>query len=97
MSEQQQQQQQQQTLTPVKVIYNKGIFENSPHGKYDVLVEFEKNDTIEQKLEKVWREMNVVEGNETPTKLGIRSMSVGDEAIVDGEQWTVQSFGWKRN
>jgi len=85
------------TLTPVTVIYNKDIFGKGNTAKYNVLIGFLEHDTIEVKLERIWREMNVVEGEEIPVKLGIRSMMVGDEAVVDGEQWTVQSFGWKRN
>lgn len=35
-------------------------------------------DNLHEMAEKIWRTFNVVNGNELPTVLGIRSMSVGD-------------------
>ena len=55
-------------LSPVTAIYN-DFFGDKPATEHDVFVQFETNDTIEQKLEKVWREMNVVDGEETPCRI----------------------------
>ena len=48
-------------------------------------------------LEDVFRQMNVVDGTELPTKLHVRSMSCGDIAIdeLDGV-WFCAASGWEK-
>jgi hypothetical protein len=45
-------------------------------------------------LEALFRAFNVVEGNELPARLGIRSMSVGDVVLWDGQAWMCLGTGW---
>jgi hypothetical protein len=59
-------------------------------------------------LEDLWREFNVVDGNELPTLLGIRSMMVGDRVTIrfnygadalgnvwhGHRTWVVAMVGW---
>ena len=46
-------------------------------------------------LEDVFRKMNVVDGDELPTKLGMRSMMTGDVAIdEDKVTWLCGMVGW---
>lgn len=40
--------------------------------------------SLDAGLAEVFRRMNVVDGNELPTKLGVRSMSVGDVVTIIG-------------
>lgn len=49
-------------------------------------------------LEEVFRMMNVVDGDELPVKLGVRSMSCGD-IVVDEELevWFCAVTGWERS
>jgi hypothetical protein len=50
-----------------------------------------------ERLEYIWRQMNVVDGTELPITLKCRSMSVGDIAIdIDGQGWIVASVGWEK-
>jgi hypothetical protein len=47
-------------------------------------------------LEEIFRLMNVVEGNELPVKLKVRSMMVGDVVVDEnGEVWYCASSGWE--
>ena len=50
-----------------------------------------------ENLDTLFREMNVVEGNELPVKLKCRSMMVGDVVldIADGQGWVCDMIGWK--
>lgn len=44
-----------------------------------------------------FREMNVVEGDEIPVGLGIRSMMTGDVVVKeDGSAWLCAMVGWKQ-
>ena len=47
-------------------------------------------------LERVWRIMNVVNGDELPTILHVRSMCVGDVAFIDHVGYACANAGWKR-
>jgi hypothetical protein len=49
-------------------------------------------------LEHVFRLMNVVDGDELPVKLGIRSLSVGDVVLraADATLWHCSAFGWEQ-
>lgn len=55
---------------------------------------FNKNDSTIDRLEQVWREMNVVDGNETPVQLKVRSMMVHDRVEMNNEIYQVASLGW---
>lgn len=45
--------------------------------------------------EEVFRAMNVVDGDELPVRLGVRSMMVGDVAVLeDGRMWYCSVVGW---
>lgn len=48
-------------------------------------------------LEEIFRMMNVIDGNELPVKLQVRSMMCGD-VIVDevGDVWFCAAAGWQR-
>jgi hypothetical protein len=64
-------------------------------------------DSADEFLEDLWREFNVVNGDELPTYLGIRSMMVGDRVTIrfrynfwngvwEGHKtWQVAMVGWK--
>jgi len=48
-------------------------------------------------LEEAFRQMNVVDGDELPTKLGVRSMMNGDVILdEDGDVWFLGVVGWER-
>ena len=82
------------TLSPtaLTVIHN-DRFEDGEPRKYPVTLNLPDEPVIE-KLEKIWRQMNVVDGIELPLKMGIRSMMVGDEVELDGITYRVDIFGW---
>jgi len=46
-------------------------------------------------FEDIYRKMNVVDGDELPATLGIRSLSVGDLLEVDGIFHLCKSQGWE--
>lgn len=46
-------------------------------------------------LEVAFREMNVVEGNEIPTDLRVRSMCVGDVVLSGGKAFLCASMGFR--
>jgi len=46
-------------------------------------------------VEVAYREMNVVEGYEWPTKIRCRSMSVGDLAVVGGQAFLCAGCGFE--
>jgi len=47
-------------------------------------------------FESVFRQMNVVNGDELPVRLKVRSMSAGD-AVEDGDElWLCDMVGWRR-
>ncbi len=49
----------------------------------------------DERLGDVFRAMNVVDGDELPTKLNVRSMSVGDVIVDgDGDVWFCDIAGW---
>lgn len=45
-------------------------------------------------LDWIYRQMNVVDGNEMPRKLGIRSMSVGDVVQISDRFYSCDNTGW---
>ena len=47
-------------------------------------------------LEDVFRQMNVVDGWEKPTELNVRSMSVGDVVVHNGNIWLCDLSGWRQ-
>lgn len=48
-------------------------------------------------LEEVFRQMNIVDGDELPVKLKVRSMSSGDVVVdEDGEVWYCAGAGWEK-
>lgn len=52
---------------------------------------------LEGGLESVFREMNVVDGDELPVVLKVRSMMTGDVVVdADGNAWLCAMVGWER-
>ncbi len=48
-------------------------------------------------IEEAFRMMNVVDGDELPTKLKVRSMMVGDVVVDDdGVAWFCAGVGWEK-
>ena len=84
------------TLSPtaLTVIHNDRFGDGEPR-KYPVTLNL-PDAHIGEKLEKIWRAMNVVDGtdDELPLKMGIRSMMVGDEVELDGITYRVAMCGW---
>ena len=46
-------------------------------------------------LEEVFRMMNVVDGDELPVELKVRSMMPGDVVDEDGDVWFCAGTGWE--
>jgi len=67
------------------------------NGTYEKITEFEVEETsIPKILEKVYREMNIVDGKEDERvyRLKVRSMSVGDIVKIKGRTFRVNNVGW---
>jgi len=84
--------------TPITVIHRDvDYFTQDKKGEdksYRVDFQFNEEDSKIVRLEKIWRAMNVVQGDELPVKLGIRSMMVHDQVEMDGKTYQVASVGW---
>lgn len=64
---------------------------------YEKITEFEGEETsIPKILERVYREMNIVDGSEDERayRSNIRSMSVGDFVKIKGRTFRVDDVGW---
>lgn len=64
---------------------------------YEKITEFEvEGRSLPEILEKVYREMNIVDGSkdERAYKLKVRSMSVGDLVKIRGRTFRVDNVGW---
>jgi hypothetical protein len=68
----------------------RGLYRPDP-SHYKFIVAIEAKD-----LEDVFRQMNNVDGTELPAKLKIRSLSVGDVAVVNGAASLCMPTGWQR-
>lgn len=67
------------------------------NGLYQKITEFEVEETsIPKILEKVYREMSIVDGSkdERAYTLKVRSMSVGDLVKIRGRTFRVDDVGW---
>lgn len=72
-----------------KVTIYHSFFEEYPRPVYSY-------ETDRTALEEIWRDNNVVDGDELPVRHQVRSLSVGDFVTVLGEAWTVEIFGWTK-
>ena len=59
--------------------------------------EVTKIEDVEQ-LGEAWRRMNIVDGDELPVKLKVRSMMVGDllHRASDNTLWLCAMIGWRK-
>ena len=67
-----------------------------PAGAFDKAT-FARVAVVEARcLEDLFRKMNVVDGDELPVELKVRSMSSGDVArdLTTGEMWMCAPVGW---
>ena len=74
------------------ITYPANIRANYPEQKFTIEVPDEEKNPLEW----VFREMNVVDGNEMPIKLKCRSMMMGDTVEINGEVHLCESVGWKK-
>lgn len=72
--------------------YSSGTPDSVPLSVYKKVATLDASD-----LEVVFRRMNVVDGDELPVKLKIRSLSVGDVVVDEtGAAYYCAMVGWKR-
>lgn len=80
-----------------------GCYHDSIDGhEYNLIAEFERDFVWEnpdylcsEVAEKVWRDFNVVDGTELPVQLGVRSMSIGDVVVLDGNVFIARFVGFE--
>ena len=71
------------------VIYPRG------HGGYPAKAHIiDVPDNVAEPLEWIWRNMNVVDGNELPIRLKCRSMMIGDMVLIGKDLFVCETVGF---
>ena len=85
---------------PVLVVYNDGQFTEPITFRFPVPYGVQLFEPVGI-LEYIYRECNHVNGNEwiskpEQQKMFLRSMSVGDMVMMDGDLWICATCGWQK-